>query len=293
MPCVELRQGRFVETVAWLESFARAAEVLRVPPDVVEQQVRALERELGLPLFDRSRRSVRLTAHGRRFLDEVLPAMDDLEAARNAVRRAARSEGAVVAVGAGNLVDPSVVAPALAAFRAEASDVTVSLTTGTVDELVAALVSGDLDVVLGGIRPSAAPVGVRVSEVRADELVLVTGPLTAARVTSLEQTTEQPFVSVLGSAELGRYLELACATHGVEAVVGLEVASVAAARRLVAADLGVAVLPRSLVSGPGPQVCCRPLDPAPPLPPLCVLTVTEPEPSAPARRLVELFLGAG
>jgi DNA-binding transcriptional LysR family regulator len=286
MPSVELRQGRFVETVAWLESFARAAEVLRVPPDVVEQQVRALERELGLPLFDRSRRSVRLTAHGRRFLDEVLPAMDDLEAARNAVRRAARSEGAVVAVGAGNLVDPAVVARPLAAFRAEQPAVTVTLTTGTVDELVAALSSGDLDVVVGAIRPAGVPSGLVAREVAPDELVLVTGPATAGRVASLEDAAEQPFVSVLGSAEL------ACATHGVEAVVALEVASVAAARRLVAADLGVAVLPRSLVSGPGPQVCCRPLDPAPAVPPLCVLTTAEPAPPTPARRLVELLVDA-
>ena len=74
MPCVELRQGRFVETVAWLESFALAGEVRRVPVDVVERQVRALERELGLPLFDPSRRSVRLTAYGRRFLDSLPPA---------------------------------------------------------------------------------------------------------------------------------------------------------------------------------------------------------------------------
>jgi len=84
MRCVDLRQGRFVETVARLESFARAAEVLRVPPDVLDRQVRALERELGLPLLDRSHRAVRLTTHGRRFLDEVLPALDEVEAAGRA-----------------------------------------------------------------------------------------------------------------------------------------------------------------------------------------------------------------
>ena len=293
MRCVDLRQGRFVETVARLESFARAAEVLRVPPDVLDRQVRALERELGLPLLDRSHRAVRLTAHGRRFLDEVLPALDEVEAAGDAVRRAARAEGAVVAVGVGTLVDPTGVARALAVLRAEEPGVSVTLTTGTVDELVAALLSGDLDVVVGGVDPDDVPTGMAAQAVHADELVLVTGPATAARVTTLGDAADEPFVTVLGSAELARHLELACAAHGVEAVVAFEVASVTAARRLVAADLGVAVLPRSVVAGPGPEVCLRPLEPAPPVPPLCVLTATSPPPSAPACRLADLVVDTG
>ncbi len=234
---------------------------------------------------------MRLTAHGRRFLDEVLPAIDDLDAARTALRRAAREEGAVVAVGVGALVDVAEVSVGLAGLRAEEPGVSVTLTTGTVNELVAALVSGDLDVVVGGILSDDVPDGVSAQEMRPDELVLVTGPETSGRVRRLEDAAEDPFVGVLGSAELGRYLELACATHGVEGVVALEVASVAAARRLVAADLGVAVLPRSVVSGPGPEVrLCR-LDPAPALPPLSVLTRCGPAPSAPACRLADLLLG--
>jgi DNA-binding transcriptional LysR family regulator len=292
MPCVELRQGRFVETVAWLESFALAGEVLRVPVDVVERQVRALERELGLPLFDRSRRSVRLTAHGRRFLDEVLPAIDDLDAACGALRRAARSEGSVVAVGMGPLVDAAEVSRALTAFRSEEPEVSVGLTTGTVDELVAALLSGELDVVLGCVHPDGVPEGLAVQEVRPDELVLVVGPATARRVERLEDAADESFVSVLGSAELGRHLELAAATHGVEPVVAFEVTSVAAARELVAADLAVAVLPRSVLGGSGPEVWVRSLDRAPAPPPLCVVTATQPPPSAPACRLADLLVAA-
>ncbi len=289
---VELRQGRFVETVAWLESFTLAAEVLRVPVDVVERQVRALERELGLALFDRSRRTVRLTPHGRRFLDEVLPAIDDLDAACAALRRAARAEGTVVAVGLGTLVDATEVSQALGAFRAEEPEVSVGLTTGTVDELVAALLSGDLDVVVGHVRQGDVPDGVAAQEVRPDELVLVVGPRTAARVDRLADAADEPFVSVIGSAELGRHLEVAGATHGVDPVVAFEVASVAAARELVAADLAVAVLPRSVLAGSGPGVCLRSLEPVPAPPSLSVLTATDPPPPAAACRLADLLVGA-
>lgn len=86
---------RAFEAAARLGSFSRAAEEISVTHSAVSHQVRALERALGTPLFQRNGKRVALTAAGRNFAERVGAALRDIAEAAQLVRRGARDRNAL------------------------------------------------------------------------------------------------------------------------------------------------------------------------------------------------------
>ena len=86
---------RAFEAAARLGSFSRAAEEISVTHSAVSHQVRALERALGAPLFQRNGKRVSLTTAGRQFAERVSAALGDLAEAAQSVRRSARDGNAL------------------------------------------------------------------------------------------------------------------------------------------------------------------------------------------------------
>ncbi|GAA0453318.1 LysR family transcriptional regulator [Streptomyces sp. NPDC046215] len=144
---MEIRQLRYFLTVAEELHFGRAAERLHIVQSAVSQQIRRLERELDAELFDRTTRSVRLTEAGRRLLpharevlaarSRALAAIDDLRAERAGTLRLGTSSGL------GARLDTILAAFARLAPRAE-----LELVTGTTDDRLKRVRSGELDATL-------------------------------------------------------------------------------------------------------------------------------------------------
>ncbi|QVQ53473.1 LysR family transcriptional regulator [Spiractinospora alimapuensis] len=144
---MELRQLRYFAAVAERGGFARAAEWLHVGQPAVSQQVRRLERELGVALFDRSTRHVRLTSAGTRLLPEARAVLATAERTTQVAAELAGISASTLrlATGAG----PGDLFYALLEHaRRHAPDVQVRLTKTSVDDRLTGVRHGSLDAAL-------------------------------------------------------------------------------------------------------------------------------------------------
>ncbi|MEG9226302.1 LysR family transcriptional regulator [Aeromicrobium sp. Sec7.5] len=243
---MELQQLRYVVAVAEEGSFTRAAVRCFVVQSALSHQIKAVEQELGFPLFARTSRRVALTAAGEAFLPG---ARASLAAADRAVVEAAAAVGEV----RGRLtvsVIPTVTAvdvPAeLASFHGLHPEVRVSLEVAGSDEIIAGIVSGRVDVGLLGLPGDREPRGVAWQRLAGDRLVAVVGRghrlagRAELRLTDLEGETFADFpAGTPGRAQS----DLAFRAAGVSRDVAFEVMAIDLLRDLVRRQLAITLLP--------------------------------------------------
>src|SRR5262249_53360250 len=126
--------------------FARAAARLHIAQPPLSQQIKSLEEELGVRLFDRTNRRVRMTDAGAAFIAEARRTLASAERAADAARRAARGETGRLALGHGTSVAYELLPAIVRAFRRRAPDVTLVLEEMISGEQTRALATGALDV---------------------------------------------------------------------------------------------------------------------------------------------------
>jgi DNA-binding transcriptional LysR family regulator len=141
----ELRQLRYFVAVAEERSVTRAAERLHIAQQSLSQQIRTLETQLGVTLFERSTHGVELTGVGEMLLREARPVLAQSERMVEAVRRAARGELGELRVGFLSSVANYVMPPVVRAFRERHPGVTLRTEDVTIASLVAGLREGRLD----------------------------------------------------------------------------------------------------------------------------------------------------
>ena len=153
---MELRQLRYFVAVAEELHFRRAAERLYVAQPAVSEQIRKLEAELGVRLFDRTNRSVRLTEAGTALLDEGARVLAQADSAQLAARNARERAGARLRIG--YLPDslPASVPRALQHLSTSALAVDVAMETGPAIRMIERVREGQLDAVVTGLPAPTA-----------------------------------------------------------------------------------------------------------------------------------------
>ncbi|MBW8482228.1 LysR family transcriptional regulator [Actinomadura parmotrematis] len=258
------RQLGYFQAVARELHFTRAAEALHIAQPALSQQVRKLERQLGVTLFDRSGHRVALTpagaallAHADRVLADLAAVEDEMLGWSTGLRGRLRLGVArgLVAQLTGLLAD----------YCAAHPGVEVELREHNTDEMAAGVRDGRLDVATLAAAPerdgtlAEAPLG-------AEPLVLAVGPGTPlagrARIAVRDLDGVDLVLFPRGSA-ISRLVRDALDAAGVHARERFESREYGTARSLAAAGLAAAFMPRSVAAAPGPAVAVLELDPAP------------------------------
>jgi DNA-binding transcriptional LysR family regulator len=164
---LDLRKLRYFVAVAKTLHFGRAAEQLHIAQPVLSRQIRALEHDLGAPLFSRDSHGVVLTDAGRQLLTDTGPLLASADAARHRVAVAARgSQRIMVGFRAGIAV-----APAVQQFATGHPDVLVDVHRIEADEQAAMLLDGRIDV--GYVRLPIDEAGLRIAPLYTEPRVAV------------------------------------------------------------------------------------------------------------------------
>jgi DNA-binding transcriptional LysR family regulator len=194
---MELRHLRYFVAVAEAENVTRAAAKLRVAQPAVSRQMRDLEEELGLALFERSAKAVRLTEAGRLFLDEARAVLQRSEEAVAAVRSVAGGGRGELHVGYAPSLTVEILPRALRRFQMELPAVRVLLHDLSSEEMLAGLREGKLHVALM-VEPLGEPLrGLRFVELARYPMCVAVAPshaLARNRSVTLTRIAGEPLI---------------------------------------------------------------------------------------------------
>jgi len=249
---MELRHLRYFVTLAEELHFGRAAEKLHISQPPLSMQIRALEQELGVMLFNRTQRHVALTQAGHALLHEARQVLARVEQAVLVTRRAGRGEIGELAVGFISVADYNVLPVVLREFRRKFPLVNLTLREATSDAQIRDLVAGRLDV--GFLLPPVAEPALESVSILREPLIAALPakhPLAKkAGKLALEKLKDEPFILFPRPNAPGLYDDVVscCKAAGFSPRLEQEAIQMQTIISLVSAELGVALIPASLTN---------------------------------------------
>jgi DNA-binding transcriptional LysR family regulator len=265
---------QILKEVAYRGSVSRAAEALSYTQSAVSQQIAALEAEAGMALLERHPRGVSLTAAGQTLLAHAEGILAGLEGAQAALDAIAGLRAGRLRMASFPTAGATLMPVAIANFRAAHPDVELTLAEGEPEEILPRLRAGELDLALVFEFEGQAPMrgGGAGSLTR---LELLEDPMHLAlprahrlserkRIT-LADLREEAWVQTSGASPCARHVVRSCLAAGFEPRVSFESDDYQTVQGLVAAGVGVALIPQLALSVVREDIVIRELSPAPPV----------------------------
>jgi DNA-binding transcriptional LysR family regulator len=275
---MELRHLRYFVVVAEELHFGRAAVRLRIAQPPLSQQIRSLERELGVALLIRTTRRVALTAAGTAFLEQARRVLEQADRAVRTAQRASRGEIGHLAIGFVPSADLDILPRALRLWRTRVPDADVELHALLPGQQVEALRHGHIQ--LGILRLPIDDLSLALESIQREPLVAALParhPLARrARVRIADLNADAMIVFPRHTAP-GHYdlLLSTCRNAGFTPRILHETESLQTNVGLIAAGLGVSLLPASIRNLRRIGVVYRPLTPPVPYTEMAVAYIRE------------------
>ncbi len=262
---MELRHLRYFVAVAEELHFGRAAERLHMAQPPLSQQIKQLETELGFQLFYRTKRSVQLTAAGDRFLTDTYNLFQRLEQSIEAGRRISRGEQGKLAIGFVSSAAYSVLPPILQRFREAFPEIALTLQELTTNVQLQQLEDNRLDI--GFVRPpleSARASMLSQQQILKESFMVAVSeahPLAQQERIAIAALSEESFIIFPRLRAPGMYDQIIslCQQGNFSPRVVQEAVQMQTIVSLVAAGIGVALVPQSLHNLQRAGVVYRPL----------------------------------
>ncbi|MCD8503114.1 MAG: LysR family transcriptional regulator [Bacillaceae bacterium] len=242
---MELRQLRYFIEVAEREHITEAAEHLHVAQSAISLQISKLEDELGVVLFDRIGRNIKLTTIGKTFLIHAKSAIKAIDYAKLKVDEYLDPENGTVKIGYPTSLANHLLPTVISAFKAKHPNVSYHLRQGSYAFLIDSVKKGELDLAFLGPVPEGEPeieAHMLFSE-RISALLPVTHPLASREGLSLNDIRNDDFVLFPKGYVLHDLAIEACQQAGYIPNIIAEGEDMDAIKGLVSAEMGVSLLP--------------------------------------------------
>lgn len=268
---MELRQLGYFVAVAHKRHFTRAAQQLSIAQPALSQQIRQLERELGVTLFERTSRQVRLTSAGEALLIRAERILAEVEWARMEMQEYSGLARGRVVIGALQSLEAFRFPALLSRFHTRYPGIDIVLREEATERLLELLHTGQLDLTLIQIMDDSWPSELTTSPVvteklLTEELVLVVAPIHALahrQNVAVEELRDEPFILFKPGSGLRHTIMQRSLAAGFTPRMLFESGELSTVRSLVAEGLGISVLPRSVAEAQGREVAIVSLDPPP------------------------------
>lgn len=234
---MELLQLKYFQIVARYEHMTRAAKELRIAQPALSQTIAKLEAEVGVPLFDRQGRHIKLNPFGKAFLKHMDRALSAIEDGLQEVKDLAGMDQGFITL---SVVSTQVLGDLLRAFHQEHPNVKFRVHQHPVQTVIQQLHSGEVDLCITSLPMEHA--GIDAVTLINDEIILIVPHehrLADRQSVRLSEVAEDTFISLKKGSNMrdltDRYFEQA----GIQPDIAFEIDEPASVRSLVKAGLGI------------------------------------------------------
>ncbi|WP_026793298.1 LysR substrate-binding domain-containing protein [Pleomorphomonas oryzae] len=241
---MDISQLRTFALVADLGSLNKASGRLRIAQPALSRQIRLMEEELGVRLFERHGRGMRLTDHGIAALDHARHILGELEDMRAAVGGPEAGMVGSVSVGLSPTISNALSVPLVAAFRQAHPAVRVRIVTSYTGYLLDSLFRGDIDAAI--LYSARANQVLRTEPILSENLFLI-GPVSAdlspERPVEFRELAALPLLLPSRGHDLRAVVEDCARQAGIDIDVVVEVDGYGSLKELVGAGYGYTIMP--------------------------------------------------
>src|SRR5271167_819967 len=261
---------RVLKEVAHRGSLSAAADALSYSQSAVSQQIATLEAETGITLLERHARGVSLTAAGQTLVSHAEGILARLEAAQAALSAIAGLRGGRLRMASFPTAGATLMPLAIATFRASFPDVQLTLAEGEPDEVAPRLHAGEFDLALLFEFAGETPLEQSMTRVELlEDTMYLALPRDHALAEQdklhLQDLREEAWVQTSHLSPCARHVMRCCHAAGFEPNVSFESDDYQTVQGLVAAGVGVALIPELALSVVREDVTIRALSPGPPV----------------------------